>query len=80
MTAAQNSDMLTGMEGYEVWASCSPVTFRGEVVDWVYGRLHYVLGGLTLCGKQVGGERWEPASWRSGRRVDCKTCLRKVGA
>ena len=64
----------------EIWASAKPVTYQGEIIDWTYGRLHYVRGGQTLCGKAVGGDRWEKASYRTGYHVDCINCIRKEEA
>lgn len=64
---------------YEVWFSAQPVTFRGEVVDWNYGKGHYVRGRMTLCGKAVGGDRWERANHLTGSEPDCVTCKRARG-
>jgi hypothetical protein len=66
------------VQDYEIWVSASPITAHGEIVDWTYGRAHYVSGGRTLCGHAVGGDRWEKASYRTGYQVDCSRCLGKV--
>jgi hypothetical protein len=61
---------------YEVWFSNRPITFAGEVIDLKIGKGHYVRGGVTLCGRPVGGDRWERAGYATGHTVDCQRCLK----